>query len=59
MYKGENLFATISSTLPITTILCKLIRKLYSSQEIQDGVPQNEEDERFDILKSNISCSTL
>ncbi|CAF1388883.1 unnamed protein product [Rotaria sordida] len=50
-YKEKNLFDSISSDLSITGIHCKLIRKLYSEEEIINGEAKNEEDKRFDIVK--------
>ena len=41
----------MSPKLSITTIHCKLIRKLYSPEEIIDGQALNEQDERFEIVK--------
>ena len=52
MHNEQNLFASISSDLPITTILCRVIRKLYSTEDIENGVTENEHDERFQIVKS-------
>ena len=51
MYNEENFFSLIASSLPITTIHCKLIRKLYSLKAIENGVAQGEQDERFQVIK--------
>ncbi|CAF5031931.1 unnamed protein product, partial [Rotaria magnacalcarata] len=52
MHNEQNLFSSISSDLPITTILCRVIRKLYSTEEIENGIAENEHDERFQIVKN-------
>ncbi|CAF2889213.1 unnamed protein product [Rotaria sp. Silwood2] len=55
-YKEENLFGSISPALSITAIHCKLIRKLYSPEEIINGEALNEQDERFEIVKAMIAA---
>ncbi|CAF0897362.1 unnamed protein product [Rotaria sp. Silwood1] len=50
-YKEKNLFDSISADLSITATHCKLIRKLYSTEEIINGEALNVQDERFEIVK--------
>ncbi|CAF0831367.1 unnamed protein product [Rotaria sordida] len=49
--QGKNLFDSISPDLSTTAIHCKLIRKLYSAEEVINGEALDKEDERFDIVK--------
>ncbi|CAF2922198.1 unnamed protein product [Rotaria sp. Silwood2] len=55
-YKEKNLFDSISPDLSITGIHCKLIRKLYSEEEIINGEAKHEEDERFDVVKAMVAA---
>ncbi|CAF1103540.1 unnamed protein product [Rotaria sordida] len=55
-YKEKNLFDSISPNLSITAIHCKLIRKLYSEEEIINGEALKVEDERFEIVKAMIAA---
>ncbi|CAF3888657.1 unnamed protein product [Rotaria sordida] len=54
-YKEKNLFDSISPNLSITAIHCKLIRKLYSEEEIINGEALKVEDERFEIVKEKFN----
>ena len=47
---GENLLACPPPPNQPTLFMCKLIRKLYSKHEIEDGI---QDDERLDKIKSN------
>ena len=49
-FNDENLLACGPLPNQPTLFMCKLIRKLYSKQEIEDGI---QDDERLDKIKSN------